>query len=155
MVAFAPREDYDRDARYRCIFSSSARKFYHHSFVKREDKAIFRGTKINHQAPTVSHSMFADDLMILGKASAPNLEMEKQILDIYSSRSGQVINYSKYSFFFTNNLSNSVNDELANIFGVQYMKQDERYFRAPLFATRRLVSCHKYLIKKMHEKLKG
>ena len=74
----------------------------------RESKRVFRGMKANNSTPITSSLMFVDDLMIFGGAFATNLETTKHILDLYSSWSGQVINYSKSSIYFTNNISNSV-----------------------------------------------
>ena len=125
MVSFSLREDCNRRAHH--IFSSSALRIVLSSlFCEGENKGVFRCTKLNHSVPTISHLISADDFMIFGEATATNLETMKQILDIYSSRSGLVINYSKFSIFFTYNLLNSVKNELAGILEVQFMQQDER-----------------------------
>ena len=86
-----------------------------HSICEGESIGVFKGMKINHSAPSVSHLMFADDLIIFDKASTPNLEKAKHILDIDSSWLGQVINYARSSIFFINNLSDIVKKDLAGV----------------------------------------
>jgi len=63
-------------------------------FSASERRGEFRGMKINHVAPSISH------LIIFGEASPHNLESVKAILDTYSRWSGQVINVSKSSIHF-------------------------------------------------------
>ena len=46
-------------------------------------------------------------------------------------------------------------NQLACIFGVQFINKDEQYLDASLFASSRLVASYKYLIEKMHSKLNG
>ena len=110
--------------------------------------------KINYSTPSISHLMFANDLMIFEEASRSNLEVIEHILGIYSLWSRQVINFSKLNFFFTNNLLVCAKNELAGILGVKLMEKDEHSLGASLFATSKPISSYKYLIEKMQIKLK-
>jgi len=84
MVASIQREDCDRGARYRRIFSSSVLKFYPHSFVKGRTEE-FQGHEDQSLGSYRITSHVPDDLMIFREASVTILEITKHILDIYSS----------------------------------------------------------------------
>jgi len=76
----------------------SAPIFVHHmhgSFVYPPmwSKVVFKGLKVSHLAPSMSHLMFANDLMMLGVATIENLETAKHILGIFSNWYGQEIKY--------------------------------------------------------------
>ena len=97
--------------------------------------------------------MFVDNLMIFGEVKIGNLETTKHIL-IYSSWSGQMINFSKSSIFSLIISRIVLKKEVAGMLRAQF-KKSKCYLGAPLFVSSRSVSGRKYLIEKMHCKLKG
>ena len=56
--------------------------------------------KICRRAPGISHLLFADDTLLFFKASRDQAEQVKASLDLYSSATGQSLNYDKCSMFF-------------------------------------------------------
>ena len=62
---------------------------------KAEEKDNIRGIRICRGAPAVSHLFFADDTLMLIKASASHAECLQQILSLYQDVSGQMVNKEK------------------------------------------------------------
>ena len=57
------------------------------------------GLKIAKECPAISHLFFADDTLIFCKATKEEEQQVMQILKIYESASGQMINADKSSVF--------------------------------------------------------
>ena len=45
--------------------------------------------------------------------------------------------------------------ELVGVLGVSLMQKDERYLGAPLFSNSKITASHKFLVQKVHNKLRG
>lgn len=67
--------------------------------------------KVCQQAPSVSHLLFADDSLILIRATEGDAQVLQDILDLYESCSGQMINKTKSAVLFSKN-TNQVRREL-------------------------------------------
>jgi hypothetical protein len=59
--------------------------------------------KVCHNAPSVSHLLFADDSLILIRATEGDAKQLQDILDLYESVSGQMINKAKSAVLFSRN----------------------------------------------------
>jgi hypothetical protein len=59
--------------------------------------------KVCHNAPSVSHLLFADDSLILIRATEGDAKQLQDILDLYESVSGQMINKAKSVVLFSRN----------------------------------------------------
>ena len=60
---------------------------------------IDRGIRVSFRAPWVSHLLFADDNLLLFKASVEGAVAVSNLLDKYCSASGQRVNHDKSSIF--------------------------------------------------------
>lgn len=70
-----------------------------------EQEGRLHGIKICRGAPAVSHLLFADDSLILCKASPEDAQQLKEILRVYEESSGQMINVDKFAVMFSPNTS--------------------------------------------------
>ncbi|GLT65412.1 hypothetical protein SLA2020_378470 [Shorea laevis] len=68
---------------------------------KEEAAGCLKGLKIARRCPAISHLLFADDLLIFGRASISEAACIKACLAKYSTWSGQSINANKSSIFFS------------------------------------------------------
>lgn len=59
--------------------------------------------KADRKGPKISHLMFADDLLLFGKAFENQMRIIKGMLDKFCLVSHQRISYEKYSFLFCKN----------------------------------------------------
>lgn len=71
--------------------------------------------KIARSSPTIHHLLFADDLLIFGKATLLEANSIKSCLDKYCSWFGQSINTSKSSIKFSKNSNYTTSSSILNI----------------------------------------
>lgn len=71
---------------------------------KYELKKWIRGVKICRNAPMVTHMFFADDSYLFCKANSDEAMRILEILEIYEKASGQQVNRSKSSIFYSSNV---------------------------------------------------
>ena len=74
---------------------------------------------------------FADNSIVFYKASTEECDALQQILCVYKNTTGQQLNRSKTSFFFSPNTSEMTKNEIKNRFGAQVIKQHEKYLGLP------------------------
>jgi hypothetical protein len=67
--------------------------------------------------PTVSHLMFADDLLLFGEATEGQMTCMINILHKFCSLSGQQVSNEKTSVFFSSNTNRGLRDKLIRISG--------------------------------------
>ena len=72
---------------------------------KAEVDGDLRGICICNAAPSFNHLLFADDALVLIKASRQSARHLQNILQLYEVCSGQVVNYDKSSVMFSRNTS--------------------------------------------------
>ncbi|XP_026415795.1 uncharacterized protein LOC113311158 [Papaver somniferum] len=91
-----------------------------------EDEGIYSGYKINRWAPSVSHIMFADDVMLFGNTDTKIINSITLVLQQYNHISGQLVNYSKSSIHFSKSVSNTYVEEIIQQLGL--LQEEERKF---------------------------
>lgn len=91
------------------------------------------------------HLLFADDSFFFFLASNSECEKIKTILNIYENASGQAINYGKSGIFFSNNVDDPKQSELANILGVSQALNTGRYLGLPSMIGRKKTEIFSYL----------
>lgn len=70
---------------------------------KGEEDGLLAGVKICHNAPSISHLLFADDSLILIRANEGDCTHLQIIPQLYEGCSGQVINKAKSAILFSKN----------------------------------------------------
>lgn len=76
------------------------------------------GISIARSAPPVSYLFFADDSYIFFKANPNETANLKLLLDLYSTASGQTINFEKSSLCFSGNVQEGVRTRVGDILGL-------------------------------------
>ncbi|XP_030970164.1 uncharacterized protein LOC126728195 [Quercus robur] len=89
------------------------------------------GVKICRGGPRLSHLFFANDSLIFCKATLKECDELQRLLAVYEKASGQQLNRTKTSLFFSSNTSRDVQEEIKNWFGAQIIKQHEKYLGLP------------------------
>lgn len=90
-------------------------------------ESLVKEAKTSRRGPSVSHLLFIDDSILIGKASEKGAQILKKILKDYEVSSGQCINFNKSTVFYSNNTSKDLKWEVANIPRVQNSNTMERY----------------------------
>jgi hypothetical protein len=87
-----------------------------HMLQRKKHLDNIRSLKIARNNPAIHHLLFADDLLIFGKASISEASSFKLCLDKYYLWSGQTINASKSSIRFSKNTNPITSSNILNIF---------------------------------------
>lgn len=101
-----------------------------------EEKKKIHGVCLAKESPSVSHLMFADDLMIFTKASEKEIREIQGALSTYSKWSGQEVNWEKSGVMFSKNLLTSKAVSLRSMAGLKAIKKDALYLGLPLVVGR-------------------
>ncbi|KAK9209014.1 hypothetical protein WN944_001375 [Citrus x changshan-huyou] len=107
--------------------------------VEAEREKLIHGLKFDKQV-TVSHLLFADDSLVLTKASVEDCRNLKVIFDCYAAASGQIFNYEKSSMFCSGKLPAEQITAIKNIFQLKMMSKYENYLGLPSMIRRKKMS---------------
>ena len=91
-----------------------------------------RGVFICKGGPLLSHLFFANDSIILCKASIEECDALQRVLSVYEAALGQQLNRAKTSLFFSSNIIKEVQKEIQSRFEAQVINQHEKYLGLPL-----------------------
>ncbi|XP_027101522.1 uncharacterized protein [Coffea arabica] len=94
------------------------------------------GIKIANEAPSLSHLLFTDDLLIFCRAKVGEAVQLMKVLEDYGRASEQLINKDKSSIFFSKNVKGRKNEEvLKELEGMREVHQS-KYLRFPMIIRR-------------------
>ncbi|XP_050254815.1 uncharacterized protein LOC126700646 [Quercus robur] len=113
------------------------------------------GIAVCRRGPKLSHLFFADDSLIFCKASLAECDTLQQILKVYEQASGQQLNRTKTSLFFSRNTPHEIQEEIKQRFGAQVIKQHEKYLGLPSLVGKNKRSTFNEIKEKLHKKLAG
>jgi hypothetical protein len=96
-----------------------------------EHEGRIAGVKVCQNAPSVSHLLFADDSLILIRATEGDAKQLQDILDLYESVSGQMINKAKSAVLFSRNTRAQRKEEVCATLQITKETMNERYLGLP------------------------
>nr|XP_023911306.1 uncharacterized protein LOC112022914 [Quercus suber] len=86
-----------------------------------------KGYSLCRNSPHLTHLLFADDSLLFCKATIEECHRVLDILDVYGRCSGQQINRSKMTIFFSKSTTNDTRNQIKLALGVPEIIQYERY----------------------------
>ena len=86
--------------------------------LRKEIEGLLHSIMVGRKCPTVSHLIFADDLLLFCRADACELEVLKDCLNTYERWSSQPMSKSKTSIFGSKNASMERLEDLGRLLGV-------------------------------------
>lgn len=89
---------------------------------------------------SVTHLLFANDSLVFIRASTTYYRNVNEIFDTYTTASGQVFNFEKFSMVFNTSLSKNQMEEISSIFRLNVVSKHEKYLGLPSMGRRRLAS---------------
>src|SRR5438128_397184 len=104
-----------------------------------------KGVQIARDAPPISHLLFADDSLLLFKASSEGAEAIRDTIIQYCEASGQRVNRGKSSIFFGKGYPQALRGNVKNILQVTNESIIERYLGLPSNVGRPKNGSFKYL----------
>jgi hypothetical protein len=99
---------------------------------KDERNGYLKGLRIARNCPLIHHFLFANDLLIFGKASISIVASIKSCLDKYCRWSGQSINASKSSICFSRNTNPTTTEHISNIISYPSITNTPLYLGFPI-----------------------
>ncbi|XP_060965178.1 uncharacterized protein LOC133034161 [Cannabis sativa] len=88
-------------------------------------------TRVANGAPRVSHMLFADDSYLYCKATKAEARQIQEVLSKFEFASGQKVNFSKSSIFFSANTLSSMKDRINSILGMTTADENSLYLGLP------------------------
>ena len=116
---------------------------------------LLEGISVCRGGPCLSHLFFADDSLIFCKATVEECEALQKVLCAYEQSSGQQLNRTKTSLFFSPNTTEEIQDEIRVRFGAQVIRQHEKYLGLPSLVGRNKKNTFKEVKTKLTKKLAG
>ncbi|KAG8388442.1 hypothetical protein BUALT_Bualt02G0126300 [Buddleja alternifolia] len=103
--------------------------------------------------PKFSHLFFADDLMLMAKATSENAYTIGKILEVFCANSGLMVNDSKSRVFFSRNTNQGVKRHIVNHLKFGCTTDLGKYLGVHLVHSRASVSLYRGLIDKVQSRL--
>jgi hypothetical protein len=113
------------------------------------------GIKIARSAPLISHLFFADDSLLLARASQSEARNILKILEKYQQASGQVVNLDKSEASFSRNVPIEDLNAICELMNVKAVEAQSRYLGFPVPFGRSKKVIFAGVMDKVWKKLKG
>jgi hypothetical protein len=113
------------------------------------------GVKTNIGGPAITHTMYADDIMLFSKATSREAMVLNDCVEKYCTWSGQQINRQKSGLVFSKSTQQSTCRRMKHLMQMKCLSKDTRYLGAPLFFSHSNTKDFKYLQDKVEAKLIG
>jgi hypothetical protein len=120
-----------------------------------EEERSLQGIQLCPEAPKINHLFFADDSLIVMKANVENATKLQQILALYESQSGQMINKEKSSAMFSKGTKPSVKQAVLGVLEIPRESWNERYLGLPVHLGASKKKEFEYLKERIWQKIQG
>ena len=87
--------------------------------AKAEREGHIHGVSICRRAPTMSHLLFADDLLLFCCANQEEVQTISDVLQVYATSSSQGINFEKSFVFFNSNTDVDQKERIKAALGIR------------------------------------
>uniref|UniRef100_A0A803PA04 Reverse transcriptase domain-containing protein n=1 Tax=Cannabis sativa TaxID=3483 RepID=A0A803PA04_CANSA len=122
---------------------------------KYERRGWLHGCKVANGAPRVSHMLFADNSYLYCKATENEAQRIEEVLLKFELATGQKVNFSKSSIFFSVNTLSSMKDRINSILGMVTAAEDSLYLGLPSSMGRNKSATLGFLKNKVKNRLLG
>ena len=95
--------------------------------AKAEAKNRLHGVSICRRAPRISHLLFVDNSLLFCRATQKEVQAIVDILQLYATASGQLINFEKSSIYFSSNTDGGQRNWIKTRLNVKEVDQFETY----------------------------
>jgi hypothetical protein len=122
---------------------------------KEESLGNIKGLKISRNNPAINHLLFADDLLIFGKANLKEASSIKSYLEKYCLWSGQTINNDKSSIRFSKNTNSITASKILNIIPFSTNSPNPIHLSLPILIGNSKNEAFQSIIDKVANKVEG
>lgn len=118
-------------------------------------RGLIRGAKASRRGPPISHLLFTDDSILFGEALKTEAEALKSILRTYENCSGQSVNISKSTIFFSSNTREEDKLEVSRVLGMRFSANPKRYLGLPNMVGRNKRASFQHLKDRIKSRIDG
>ena len=111
--------------------------------------------KIARNCDPLTHLLFADDLLVFGRANEGEAETIADCLATYESWSGQLINKDKSVIHYSNNANRVQISTINSILGLKKAANDAKYLGLPFLVSRSRRRAFQPIVERLDAKLQG
>jgi hypothetical protein len=122
---------------------------------KEESVGALKGLKIARNCPAISHLLFADDLLIFGKATLSEASCINRCINKYTAWSGQAINPGKSSVHFSKNTRSNFVNSVLSVFPFSHNPSRSIYLGLPILFGNAKMAAFQSIIDRIQLKLEG
>ena len=120
-----------------------------------ERSGDIHGFSLCRRGPKLTHLLFADDSLLFCRATMEECGKVLELLSKYEEASGQKVNKSKTSIFFSKTTNAEVKRDIKEAWGVSEIMHYERYLGLPSFVGKGKKASFNYIKEKVWRKLQG
>ena len=118
-------------------------------------QGLIKGFSLCRNSPRLTHLLFADDNLLFCRANIEECQRVLDILEVYGRCSGQQINRSKTTIFFSKSTSDDIRSQIKLALRVPEIVQYERYLGLPSLVGRNKKASFNYIKKRVWKQLQG
>ncbi|XP_028785542.1 uncharacterized protein LOC114741444 [Neltuma alba] len=126
-----------------------------HIIQEAERKGEWKAIRIGRRGPSVTHLMFADDLLLFGEATLQQIKVVKDCLRRFGEASGQKVNFAKSAILFSKNVSANKKESLAREAGFRVTEDLGIHLGVPTYYGRNKTRSFGGLVEKVKRRLGG
>ena len=104
-----------------------------------------RGVSLCWNGPRITHLLFADDSLLFCRAREEEYQSLLEVLAKYERASGQQINRTKTTVFFSKSTNEDTQKTIQNLLGVNIVQHYEKYLGLPSFVGRKKKESSTYI----------
>jgi hypothetical protein len=122
---------------------------------KEERNGSIKGLRIARNVATIHHLLFADDLLIFGRASIAEATSIKICLEKYYKWSGQLVTASKSSIHFTKNTKPTISTAISRIIPYSTTSSSNLYLGLPILMGNSKKKAFQSILDKVLRRIEG
>ncbi|XP_060974100.1 uncharacterized protein LOC133039267 [Cannabis sativa] len=119
-----------------------------------EERKWLHGCRVANGAPVISHMLFVDDSYLYCKATEREVSNVLLLLETFAKASGQLVNFSKSSVFFSSNTSPQTRGVICSRMGLVEADERSKYLGLPSVIGRNKNASFGFLKDKVQKRIR-
>uniref|UniRef100_A0A803PJ09 Reverse transcriptase domain-containing protein n=1 Tax=Cannabis sativa TaxID=3483 RepID=A0A803PJ09_CANSA len=120
-----------------------------------EERGLLHGCNVANGVPRISHMLFADDSYLYCKATSPEATRIQEVLGKFEAASGQKVNFSKSSIFFSTNTVLATRMDISNFLGMTIAGENSLSLGLPSTISRNKSAVLGFLKERVRKRIQG
>lgn len=116
-------------------------------------KGEWKGIRISRNSRSISHLLFADDILLFGDTDERTVLAIQRVLKVFCEASGQRVSVQKSKLIFSKNTPQVVRDRVQGALNIPMSESLGTYLGVPMDVTHTRASSYNFLIDKFKQKL--